>query len=259
MNQNIALQLYSIRERLETDLPGSLKTIQEQGYQGVELAGTYGLSAYDWKNCLSAYGLAPVSAHVALHEFQTDIRETIAYYHEIGCGYLALPWLDEATRPGGEAYSKTVELIAEIAAECKKSQMELLYHNHDFEFQKNTSGGYLLDTLYETNPAIKAELDTCWVDASGVDPAAYLLKYKGRCPVLHLKDYQRTEENEVRFQPLGTGKMDLPAVIAAAKQAGTQWFVVEQDQHYGEDEFEHTGISISYLKTYGRETDSRPQ
>lgn len=244
----IALQLYSIRERLASDFTGSLKKISEQGYQGVELAGIYGLSAGDWKQQLTEFGLEAVSAHVALGEFMDGIAETVAYYHEIGCSYLALPWLDETYRPGGSEYTKTIALIAEIVAECQKYGMELLYHNHDFEFQKNASGRYLLDELYETNPDIKVELDSCWADASGVNPASYLLQYQGRCPVVHLKDYRRAEDHVVKFQPLGTGVMDMESVRKAAQQAGAKWFVVEQDEHYGEDEFLNTGKSILYLK-----------
>lgn len=68
--------------------------------------------------------------------------------------------------------------------------MTLLYHNHDFEFTK-VDGAYALDRMYADIPAalLQTELDTCWVNVAGESPVAYLNKYAGRAPVVHLKDF----------------------------------------------------------------------
>ena len=73
---------------------------------------------------------------------------------------------------------------------AKKKGMTLLYHNHDFEFAL-IDGEYALDVLYREVPAslLETELDICWVNISGEDPAAYIRKYAGRAPVVHLKDF----------------------------------------------------------------------
>lgn len=126
----------------------------------------------------------------------------------------------------------------------------LLYHNHDFEFAQ-ISGMTALDFLYAAVPAsvLKCELDTCWIRYAGADPADYLRRYAERCPVVHLKDYvgdpggpapyallgQDAPAREdggqpFLFKPLGGGCQDIPALVEAAREAGTRWLVVEQDE-----------------------------
>jgi sugar phosphate isomerase/epimerase len=122
-----------------------------------------------------------------------------------------------------------------------------LYHNHDFEFVK-IDGKYALDILYDSVPAeyLQTELDTCWVNVGGEEPAAYVRKYSGRAPVVHLKDFygEKSEdmyeligiENKApkrpgnfEFRPVGSGIQNFPAIIDAALDAGAEWLVVEQD------------------------------
>lgn len=243
-----ALQLYSIRARLEEDFEGAVRQIADQGYEGVELAGTYGFSAAELRGMFLKYRLIPVSAHVGMDEFLKGIAETVSFYHEIGCSFVVIPGLEEKFNYGGAEYGRLFELITEIAAECGKYGMKLLYHNHDMEFVKTETGIYELDALFENGPELGMELDTCWADAAGVDAAAYLKKYGNRCPLVHVKDYRRNPDQTVCLEPLGQGAMDLPKVMRAAKTIGVQWFIVEQDDHYGEDEFLNTKISVEYLK-----------
>ena len=42
----IALQLYSVREDMEKDLPGTLRAVKAMGYEGVEFAGLYKTQLY---------------------------------------------------------------------------------------------------------------------------------------------------------------------------------------------------------------------
>ena len=60
----IALQVYSIRDQAEADFKGTMQALKEMGYSGVELAGTYGMTAVQIKEILDEVGLTLVSAHV---------------------------------------------------------------------------------------------------------------------------------------------------------------------------------------------------
>jgi len=245
----IALQLYSVRDFIENDFRGTVKKVKEMGYECVELAGLYGQKPSDLREIFSSVGLEPISAHVPIPELIANPVGTIAAYKEIGCPFIAIPWLDEASRPGNENWDKTKENIANIAAECEKQGMTLLYHNHDFEFVKDEeTGEFALDQLYREIPALQTQVDTCWVKVAGEDPAAYVRKYKGRAPVVHLKDFMlegekpsqlyelmgvETEEissgGKFEFRPLGYGVQNIPELVDAALYAGAKWVVCEQD------------------------------
>lgn len=127
------------------------------------------------------------------------------------------------------------------------------YHNHAFEFETFPGDDRRkLDILYaETAPEnLYCELDTAWVHAGGADPAAYLLKYKGRCPIIHVKDVHPDARPDAwKFIELGKGLLDWPAVFAAGREAGVEWYVYEQDTCDG-DPLESARVSYDFLKKH---------
>ena len=106
----VALQLYSVRDELEADFEGTIAKVKEFGYDGVEFAGLYGKSAEQVKKILADAGLTPVSAHVPLDELLSDTQAVVATYKEIGCKYIAVPYLPEDRRPGTEGFDRTIEV-----------------------------------------------------------------------------------------------------------------------------------------------------
>ncbi|MBR4295264.1 MAG: sugar phosphate isomerase/epimerase [Clostridia bacterium] len=265
----VAVQLYSVREEAQKDLKGTLEKIKEMGYDGVEFAGLYGYEAADIKKMCEDIGLVPISAHVPLNELLADTEGTIAKYILIGCKYIAVPYLAEELRPGRDMWDTTVENIRMIGEKCKDRGVKLLYHNHDFEFVK-IGEEYALDMLYNTVSAdlLETELDTCWVNVGGEEPASYIRKYSGRAPIVHLKDFVgRKSENmyeligiekkvvggtAFELRPVGYGCQDFYNIIGACEDAGTEWIVVEQDRPSMEKTpMESIELSRNYLKTLG--------
>ncbi len=265
----VAVQVYSVRDDAAADLRGTLEKIKAMGYDGVEFAGLYGNSAEDVKKMCEEIGLVPISAHVSLKELVGDTAKTVADYVLIGCKYIAVPYLTEEDRPGTPGWAKTVESIKMIAEECKKQGIKLLYHNHDFEFVK-IDGKYALDMLYETvsEDLLATELDTCWVNVGGENPAGYVMKYSGRAPVVHLKDFvgaksddmyeligiekKVTAAPEFELRPVGYGCQDWYGILKACEAAGTEWVVVEQDRPSMEKTpLQSIELSRNYLKTLG--------
>ena len=269
----VGLQLYSLRELAAADLAGTLEKIRNMGYTGIEFAGLYGHSAEEVKTLMSRYDLIPVSAHVPYAELMADIPGTVRTYKEIGCPYIAIPWLEEARRPGHPLYKETLEGIQAIAEECRRQGLQLLYHNHDFEFQK-ISGMYALDFLYAAvDPEfLKTEIDTCWVNYSGENPADYIRKYAGRAPIVHMKDFvgsrggtqpyalikadgsddgKNSESTTFEFRPVGYGCQDVKSIVEAGLDAGAFCFVVEQDQWYDRTPFEAAKMSVDTLRKLG--------
>ena len=215
-------------------------------------------------------GLVPISAHVPYQDMVADPEGVLSQYATIGCKYVAVPYLTEEYRPGTEKFPEVVKNVAMLGEVANRLGLQLLYHTHDFEFLK-LDGKYALDILYEEVPAtlLQTELDMCWVNVGGENPAEYLLKYKGRSPVVHLKDFvgeksanmyeligiakkAEADTQKFEFRPVGYGKQDFPAILKASLEAGASWVVVEQDKPSMDlTPMECAAKSRAYLKSIG--------
>ena len=274
MNKSlIGYQVYSARDDAAKDLLGTLKTIKSLGYDGVEFAGFYGHEAKEVKAMLDEVGLVAISHHVPYAAMCADIEKVIEDNKTIGCKFIAIPFLDDATRPGAAGFAATIKNIYKFGKMIKEAGMQLVYHNHDFEFV-NVSGQYGLDFLYDAVPEciLQTEIDCCWVRYAGENPADYIKKYAGRCEVVHLKDYVgRKEEGKnpyaligvdkdtanadegvaFEFRPVGYGEQNVPSIIESAQACGAEWFIVEQDLSIGRAPLEAAKMSIDYLRGLG--------
>lgn len=270
MNFPIALQLYSVRDDMEADFEGTLRQVKALGFDGVEFAGLFGRKPEDIACLLKEIGLVPVSAHVPFVDMMADPKGLMATYAEIGCRFVVIPYLTPEYRPGAEKFDEVIAGAKVLGEAANDAGLTLLYHNHDFEFEK-INGEFALDVLYAEVPKslIQTEIDTCWVNVSGVNPADYIRKYAGRSPVVHLKDFvmpgkkpakmyeligiedEAAKEEEVfEFRPNGKGVQDFPEILMAARDAGSEWVVVEQDRpSMGLTAMECAKTSIGYLKT----------
>lgn len=272
MKLPVAVQLYSVRDEMEKDFYGTIQKMKDLGYDGVEFAGLFGEEPAKIKEFCAEIGIVPISAHVPYYDMLENPGKVLSDYAEIDCKYVVVPYLTEECRPGTEGFAATVEGIRKIGEAAKALGLQLLYHNHDFEFV-TIDGEYALDVLYSTVPAdlLKTEIDTCWVNVAGVNPAEYVEKYSGRAPVVHLKDFKKSgdklgklydligiddeaqedeEEDAFSFMPVGYGVQDIPAILAACENAGAEWVVVEQDSPAKNDTpLNSVKLSREYLKT----------
>lgn len=253
----VGLQLYSIRDVLEAE-PGKFAEVMGQikamGYDGVELAGLYGLDADYIHTVLNEVGLTPISAHVPLTEMIADIDAVAKTYKAIGCEYIAVPYLTEELRPNTPGYKPTLENIARFGKAVKPYGLQMLYHNHDFEFVTLEDGTFGFDDIYTQIPAdvLQVEPDTCWIKVAGQDPAGYVKKYSGRCPVVHLKDFVKEDAtNFFEFRAVGSGQQVWQPILDAVVEADAKWVIVEQDQSYDLPSLECARMSREYLKSLG--------
>ena len=263
----IGLQLYSVRDFAQKDLKGTMQRVKAIGYDYVELAGLYGVSAADFRAVLDEAGLKAICAHVPYAEMTADLGKVISDYKTIGIQYIAVPYLGEDDRAGGKNYDEVLKNISAFAKKFAENGMTLLYHNHDFEFMKLDNGKYALDEMYDLIPELATELDCCWVKVAGEDPASYIRKYAGRCPVVHLKDFTGEKSANMynliglkesakvtsafAFRPVGYGRQDVPTVITAAIESGANYLVVEQDDPGEQTSLEAVEMSRNYLRTLG--------
>ena len=267
----VAIQVYSVRDDAAADFEGTLKKIREYGYDGVEFAGLYGKTPDEVAELCRKTGLVPVSAHVPYVDMLKDPEGVFSAYAKIGCKYIAVPYLGDSHRPGNPNFKYVIEFIKVLGAAAKDHGLQLLYHNHDFEFIK-IGGKYALDVLYESvsEDLLKTELDTCWVNVGGAEPASYVRKYAGRAPVVHLKDFYGQKSDDMyeligieskapkrpegfEFRPVGHGLQNMPEIVKASVEAGAEWLIVEQDRpSQGLTPMESAKASIDYLRSIGQ-------
>lgn len=271
----VGIQVYGLRDLLENtpeQFPVVMKQVKELGYDGVELAGLYGLDPTFIRDTLAEIGLTPLSAHVPLADMTADIEKVIADYQLIGVDYLVVPYLPEEYRHLTPGYPVVIEEMKKIGAAVKAAGMKLLYHNHNFEFVRLENGTFGFDDIYRQVPAdlLMVEPDTCWIKVAGQDPVEYIHKYGSRCEVIHLKDFVKegnpqnlykligieTEKKEedtgfFEFRPVGFGQMLWEPILNASLEAGAKWAVVEQDEHYDLPPMECARRSREYLKILG--------
>lgn len=271
----VGIQVYGLRDLLE-DTPENFKTVMQQvkalGYDGVELAGLYGLEPEYIKQVLDEIGLVPISAHVPLAEMMADAQGVADTYKKIGVKYIAVPYLPEEYRPNTEGYATVLKEIARIGQVMKENGIKLEYHNHDFEFVTLPDGTFGFDDIYTQieEDLLKVEPDLCWIKVAGQNPSAYLKKYGRRCEIVHLKDYIKegnpknmykligieTAEEEgdtgiFEFRPVGFGMQVWEPILETVAEAGAGWVIVEQDEHYDLEPMEAARRSREYLKILG--------
>ena len=271
----VGLQLYSIRDKMAENMDEALKAVKEMGYDYVEFAGFFEHPADEVKALLEKHGLTAISVHQPIDLFLEDPDGTIEYFKTVGVEFAVIPWYDVKKLKGAEDWEKTVAAFTAYGKALRENGIQLLYHNHDFEFKKFEEK-YLLDWLYEEVPAeyLQPQIDTCWVHYAGEAPADYMRKYSGRLEVLHLKDFEceklgggpvyaligdngeekekpSKEETGFRFRPVGHGIQNLNEILAAAEETGVEYVIVEQDDSYDTPSLETARLSRDYLKTLG--------
>ena len=226
----IGLQLYTLRDDLAADMEGTLRKVASLGYKGVEFAGYYGKEAGELRQLLDELGLAAIGSHVSLELLQSDLKGQIDYVKSIGGSYIICPYLQENAR-NEQAWRSNFKSFQQIGEEVRKQGLVFGYHNHAFEFEVEVDGRFAFDAIYEesTPEAVQVELDVCWVQYAGQDPLAYIRKYAGRLPLLHLKDFSKDAEGNLVTLELGLGDVALNDVIREAAEAGVKWLIVEQD------------------------------
>ena len=254
-------------------MDAALKTVKEMGYDYVEFAGYFGKSAEEVKAILDKYGLEAVSVHQAIGLFEEEGQKAVDYLKTLGVKYCAIPWynVDEFI----SNWDATMDKFKNVSKLLGDNDIKLMYHNHDFEFNK-INGEYILDRLYATLPegVIMPQLDTCWVHYAGVNTSEYIRKYSGRIEVLHLKDFVceklgggpvyalidedgnemdkgNQEDNGFKLVPVGSGIQDWTSILAAAEDAGVEYVIVEQDESKDRDPFDAAKMSREYLRTLG--------
>jgi sugar phosphate isomerase/epimerase len=253
------LALYTVRDAMK-DARATLEKVAQAGYVNVESAGYengkfYNLSPSDFKSLLDEMKLTAISSHQGTVTFE-NIDQQIADLKAAGVKYFVIPVPPmglfghdgaKMTMKGGA--KNLAQILDKLGEKCAAAGLQLLYHNHDFEFVKDADGTVVIDYLLENcNPKyVNFQMDLYWVTKAGADPVAYFKRYPGRFKIWHVKDM----DDQGRFAPVGNGKIDFKRVLDNKKLSGMQYYFVEQDACFNETALEAIVISHKGLAKIG--------
>jgi sugar phosphate isomerase/epimerase len=246
----VAAQLYTVRHHLTSpaSFADAIRRLKKMGYPAVELVLSDKVTEKESQQICLDEGVTIAAVHVAgsvLLSHAEDIAEMLERIGTRIAVYAYPTGIDLTSRLEVERLASRLEQSAQV---LNRAGFVLAYHNHAVEFHR-IQGELALDIIQQTAPSLAFELDTYWVQYGGGNVERWIRALKGKLATLHLKDYGFDLHHDAPFMAeVGYGNLDMPGLVAAAEEAGAQWFVVEQDETPG-DPFVSLQKSLEYLQT----------
>jgi sugar phosphate isomerase/epimerase len=250
----VGLQLYSLREQFKKDVPGTLDVVKGFGIKYVELATTYDVPPEKFKKDLKERGLEAVSGHFPYEKYRDDVESIASEAKQLGLKYAGCAWIPHEGDFNEKTCREAVAVFNKAGEALARHGIKFFYHTHGYEFQPHGQGT-LFDLLMAETDAkhVSYEMDVFWIVHPGQDPVKLLEKYSKRFELMHLKDMKKgtptgllTGHTDVTNDAaLGTGQMDLPAILKAAKKVGVKWYFIEDESPWSEQQIPQ---SLKYLE-----------
>lgn len=237
-SQEIALQLYSLRNEMKEDPVKYHQLISEWGVENLEGGGNYGMTDLEYEKLLEDNNLKFVGVGADYSQLTQSLTPIIQEAKRFGAKYVTCYWIPHAEGPITlDEIKVATALFNQTGKELKKEGLVFLYHPHGYEFAPNPEGkGVMMDYMLKNAKDFEFNMDVFWVKMGGGDPLKIMKKHKGKFPMLHLKDrligtpgsmdgHGDVETNVV----LGTGDVDIAGIIKEAKKQGTQYLTIEDE------------------------------
>lgn len=219
----LAVQLYSLREEIKTDVGGVLTRLAEIGYVGVEPYA--GLDHQVVAEQAKALGLQIPSSHLPA-PLGDDAGWVFAAAERYGLEQIIIPYLPPEHFQSVDAINRTCDFLNQACDAANDAGFSLAYHNHDFEYEA-VDGRLVYEIMFEQlDPRVQFQVDTYWVKVAGQDPVAVLKQLGARVPSLHIKDGPGLKGEPM--VAVGQGSIDVRAIINAVHE-NTGWLIVELD------------------------------
>lgn len=253
----VGLQLYTLRDLLSKNVKSTIEAISKAGYKEIEVYGFsqkdkfWGIPVDEFKKLLSDNGLKASSGHYGVESYlaygKTDeLNAAIEAAALLGHNYFTIPHLGVPIKKGADGYKIIAEKINKIGEICKKSELKLAYHNHDYEFKKHDGvTGYEIFLKETEANLVSFEMDLYWVAYSGNNPVDLFKQYPKRFPLWHVKDMSKTKNN--LNTEIGKGTINFKSIFEHAKLAGLEHVYVEQESNYSPNEIGSVTESFKYV------------
>lgn len=230
---------YTYRNQFAKDVPGTLDMIKGQGVTDIEFSSLFKQTPEDLRKMCDARGIKCSSYGVSYEDLVNKTDEVGKTARTLGATYVRVASIPHKGAFTLDNAKQTVADFNKYGKLLKNNYgLTFIYHNHGFEFQPYQDGTLYDYLLKNTDPKyVSMELDILWAFLPGQDPAQLLAKYGDRYKALHMKDLKKgvergslsggtPKDNDVI---LGTGQIDIPAVIKAARKAGVKHYYIEDE------------------------------
>jgi sugar phosphate isomerase/epimerase len=272
------IQLYTVRQDLPKDTPGTLKLLYEIGFREVETAGFGKYTVKEFRQLIDDAGLKVPSAHLNMNA--ADLAPIFEDAHTLGARYATSSSLATGNMPrraptpppspgaapvprpamaalGLEGFTKLAAQMNDIGTKTKAAGLQYAYHNHNYEFEKMPDGSYGYDVLINNtdHELVKFEIDCGWMSAAGANPIDYFKKYPGRFKMIHVKEFQALDKPSISLggpdrpkgTDLGQGFIDYKPIFAAGKKAGIEHAFSEQEDPFPVSQMASARIAYAFL------------
>jgi len=248
---------YTFRKSFQIDVALTLDTLKTMDIKDMEFSNLFGKKASEIRKMLDDRGMFCSSFGVGYPDLINKIREVGENARTLGAKFVRVAWVPHDGLFTIEMAKKTVEDFNKAGKFLKDEfGVTFCYHNHGYEFSSYENGTLMDYIIQNTNPKyVSFEIDILWTFFPGANPAELLNKYGTRFKLLHLKDLRKgvtgnlsggtAVENDVA---LGTGQLDIPAILKAAKTAGIKHYYIEDESPSYAKQVPQTILYLKSLK-----------
>lgn len=267
------IQLYSVRDDLVKDTPGTLRQLREIGFLEIETAGTGKYTPSEFRQLLDDAGLRHPSAHIKF--VGSELGPLFEQANTLGVHYAVSSSLATANAPapptnvpvrqrpamaplGLEGFTRLAAQMNDIGSQARKAGLQYAYHNHNYEFEKMPDGSFGYDILVRDTDRdlVKFEIDCGWMCAGGANPVHYMEKYPGRFKMIHVKEFQPfhgvstslTGPTRPLGADLGQGFINYKGIFAAGRRAGIQHAFSEQEDPFPVSQMASAKAAYKFLR-----------
>ena len=246
---------YTYRDKFKVDMPGTLDIVKANGITDIEFSNLFGKTADEIRKLIDERGIHCSSYGVNYDDLVNKTDEVGQTAKILGAQYVRVAWIPHKGNFTPEDAQKTVADFNRCGKLLKEQYgLGFIYHNHGYEFEPGADGSLYDFIVKNTDPAyVSLELDILWAFFPGQDPAKLLAQYGSRYKALHLKDLRKgitgnmsggtSSENDVI---LGTGQINLPEILRAARKAGVEHYYIEDESS---NSITQVPESIKYLNS----------
>jgi sugar phosphate isomerase/epimerase len=270
----IGFQVFAFRDALISDAGSLFKSFAGAGIKSIEFFNPAKLNEY--VPIVKDNGMIPLCTHFMpgyiTGNWTTARKMNMAppdNYHfenviddcvKNGIKYMGNAILLDEDRPTLDDYKRFAGKFNKCGEQCKKAGVQLYYHNHSFEFQpmQGTTPYEEMVKIFDKS-LVKLEIDVFWVTVAGLDPVSWIQKLSDSLLFLHMKDLKKGSKTQVynfdipedSYVELGTGMLDYKAILTAARKAGIQYAIIDQDSTQMTDKIASVRQNCEYIKSLG--------
>ena len=230
----VGLELFSVRDALMKDLPGTVTAVAKMGYEVVEFYAPY----FSWtpayarevRKLLDDLGIRCNSTHNNGDSFTAEgLRKAIELNQIIGSRNIILA--STGRMDGIAAWKALGEQMTKVSETLKPLGMGTGFHNHETEWAL-VEGKRPMDVLAANTPReFTLQLDVGTMIEAGADPVAWIHANPGRIRSVHCKDFGAGTGPDRGYRVLfGEGDSPWAKIFAAAESGGgVEYYLIEQE------------------------------